>query len=151
MNVPRANHACTCIKDSSGNIKELLVTGGVGKPLFYSALDTTEIYSMKYGYWKMGPRLPYPVVGASLVIPEKSAYANVFLVGGCQYNDDEERVGQCTEILMLTNSSSKEWTEIGSLQKSRIDAVAIFMDSGSFAILSLRLYGGVLYSGQCGI
>ena len=132
MNVPRANHACTWIKDNSGNIKELLVTGGVGKPLFYSALDTTEIYSMKYGYWKMGPRLPYPVVGASLVIPEKSAYANVFLVGGCQYNDDEERVGQCTEILMLTNSSSKEWTEIGSLSESRIDAVAILMDSGSF-------------------
>ena len=139
MNVPRANHACTWIKDGSGNIKELLVTGGVGKPLFYSALDSTEIYSKKYGYWKMGPRLPYPVVGASLVIPEKSAYANVFLVGGCQYNDDEERVGQCTEILMLTNSSSKEWTEIGSLQKSRIDAVAIFMDSGLFAIFSLRL------------
>ena len=132
MNVPRANHACTWIKDHSGNIKELLVTGGVGKPLFYSALDTTEIYSIKYGYWKMGPRLPYPVVGASLVIPKKSAYANVFLVGGCQYNDDEERVGKCTEILVLANSSSKEWTEIGSLQKSRIDAVAIFMDSGSF-------------------
>ena len=132
MNVPRANHACTWIKDNSGNIKELLVTGGVGKPLFYSALDTTEIYSMKYGYWKMGPRLPYPVFGASLVIPEKSAYANVFLVGGCQYNDDEERVGQCKKVLVLTNSSSKEWTEIGSLSKSRIDAVAIFMDSGSF-------------------
>ena len=143
MNVPRANHACTWIKDKSGNIKELLVTGGVGKPLFYSAMDTTEIYSMEYGYWKMGPRLPYPVVGASLVIPEKSAYANVFLVGGCQYNDDEERVGQCKEILVLTNSSSKEWTEIGSLSKSRIDAVAIFMDSGSFAILSLRLYCGI--------
>ena len=132
MNVPRANHACTCIKDSSGNIKELLVTGGVGKPLFYSALDTTEIYSMKYGYWKMGPRLPYPVVGASIVTPQKSEDSKVFLVGGCQYNVDEERVGQCKKVLMLTNRSSKEWTEIGSLSKSRIDAVAIFMDSGSF-------------------
>ena len=131
MNVPRANHACAWIKDSSGNVKELLVTSGVGKSLVYSALDTTEIYSMKYGYWKMGPRLPYPVVGASLVIPQKSEYSKVFLVGGCQYNDDEELVGQCKKVLVLTNSSSKEWTEIGSLSKSRIDAVAIFMDSGS--------------------
>ena len=134
MNVPRSNHACTWVKDNSGNIKELLVTGGVGKPLFYSALDTTEIYSMKYGYWKMGPRLPYPVVGASLVIPQKSDYSKVFLVGGCQYNDDEERVGQCKKVLVLKNSSSNEWIEIGSLSKSRIDAVAIFMDSGSFVI-----------------
>ena len=132
MNVPRANHACTWIKDKSGNIKELLVTGGVGNPLFYSALDTTEIYSMKYGYWKMGPRLPYPLVGASIVTPQKSEDSKVFLVGGCQYNVDEERVGQCKKVLMLTNRSSKEWTEIGSLSKSRIDAVAIFTDSGSF-------------------
>ena len=132
MNVPRANHACTWIKDNSGNIKELLVTGGVGKPLSYSALDTTEIYSIKYGYWKMGPRLPFPVVGASIVTPQKSEDSKVFLVGGCQYNVDEERVGQCKTVLMLTNRSSKEWTEIGSLSKSRIDAVAIFMDSGSF-------------------
>ena len=134
MNVPRANHACTWIKDNSGNIKELLVTGGVGKPLRYGALDTTEIYSMKYGHWKMGPRLPYPLVGASLVIPQKYEDSKVFLVGGCQYNVDEERVGQCKTVLMLTNRSSKEWTEIGSLSKSRIDAVAIFMDSGSFEI-----------------
>ena len=132
MNVPRANHACTWIKDNSGNIKELLVTGGVGKPLSYSALDTTEIYSIKFGYWKMGPRLPFPVVGASIVTPQKSEDSKVFLVGGCQYNVDEERVGQCKTVLMLTNRSSKEWTEIGSLSKSRIDAVAIFTDSGSF-------------------
>ena len=142
MNVPRANHACICIKDNSGNIEELLVTGGVGNPLFYSALDTTEIYSMKYGYWKMGPRLPYPVVGASLVIPQKSEYPKVFLVGACQYNDVEERVGQCNKVLVLTNSSSKEWTEIGSLSKSRIDAAAIFMGSGSFNFFSIKLYSG---------
>ena len=139
MNVPRANHACTWIKDNSGNIKELLVTGGVGKPLSYSALDTTEIYSIKYGYWKMGPRLPFPVVGASIVTPQKSEDSKVFLVGGCQYNDDEERVGQCKNVLVLTDSSFKEWTEIGSLSKSRIDAVAIFMDSGSFEIFFFNI------------
>ena len=90
----------------------------------------------------MGPSLPYPVVGASLVIPQKSKDSKVFLVGGCQYNDDEERVGQCKKVLVLTNSSSKEWTEIGSLSKSRIDAVAIFMDSGSFDFFSIKSYSG---------
>ena len=118
MNVPRANHACTWIKDNSGNIKELLVTGGVGKPLFYSALDTTEIYSMKYEYWKMGPRLPYPLVGASLVIPQKSEDSKVFLVGGCQYNDDEERVGQCKKVLVLTNSSLRNGQKLEAFQRA---------------------------------
>ena len=86
INIPRANHACKWIGDKIGGITMLLIAGGVGNPA--KPLDSTEIYDIKNRYWKMGPRLPYPTVGASFAFAKSPYDSSSLLVGGCQNNTD---------------------------------------------------------------
>ena len=86
-----------------------------------------EIYDIKNRYWKMGPRLTYPTVGDSFAFAKNPYDSSILLVGGCQYNTDEERVGQCDKVLSIKNCSSKQWEVIRRIPMSRIDAVAMFV------------------------
>ena len=126
LNIPRANHACTDVKDKSGKIEKIMVAGGIGNMNAESPLDNTEIYIPKHTSWKMGSSLPQPTTGASLVHVEKPLPSRILLIGGCQYNPNGKRESDCSEVYAL-NENSSNWINVGKLKKSRIDSVSLLI------------------------
>ena len=129
LKIPRANHACTEVKDKNGNVKKIFVAGGVGDMNANTALDTTEIYNPRDTSWKIGPSLPYPTTGAALVNIRRTSLARIVLIGGCQYDKSGERKTPCTTVYAL-DETFKTWMITGNLRKSRIDPVALAITKG---------------------
>ena len=124
MLVPRANHACTDIKDKAGKVVKILVAGGVENVNAQSALESTEVYDVEKKYWKMGPNLFYPTLGSSLVHADKSSPSYVYLLGGCQYDKNGKRRGNCSEVYSLSENTD-DWRKVGDLNQPRTDHVAL--------------------------
>ena len=124
MNVPRADHACTVIKDKEGTIVKILVAGGVEDLHAPSGLESTEIYDVENKSWEMGPSLFYPTLGSSLVHADKSSPSYVYLVGGCQYYKNGKRRGDCSEVYGLSKHTN-DWIRVGDLKQSTINPVAL--------------------------
>ena len=124
MNVPRADHACTEVKDEDGKIVQVMVAGGVEDVNAPSPLETIEVYDVENKHWEMGPNLLYPTLGSSLVPSHKSSAAFIYLLGGCQYYKNGKRRGNCSEVYTLSEGNN-HWNIIGNLKQSRINHIAV--------------------------
>ena len=78
----RAGHSCTSLVSSFGEV-EVVVVGGVTMAGVRTVLDTVEIFNPRTGDWRLGPRLPRPLFGASML--ELSGQPVLF---GGRYQDE---------------------------------------------------------------
>ena len=94
----RAGHACTSLVSPIGEV-EVVVVGGVTMAGVRKVLDTVEIFNPRTGRWRLGPSLPRPVFGGSML--ELSGQPVLF---GGRYEDDQTGLHQSSQSYLYQNT-----------------------------------------------
>ena len=94
----RAGHSCTSLVSPIGEV-EVVVVGGVTMAGVRKVLDTVEIFNPRTGRWRLGPSLPRPIFGGSML--ELSGQPVLF---GGRYEDEDTGLHQSSQSYLYQNT-----------------------------------------------
>ena len=99
------------MKDGAGNVKSVLVTGGVN-PTTGQYFKTTELLQINEGNWNYGPDLLVKV-GWHSILSSNDKNFSAYVMGG--YNSS----GLYSKQISGLNRNTNQWEEIGNLVNPR--------------------------------
>ena len=94
----RAGHSCTSLVSPIGEV-EVVVVGGVTMAGVRKVLETVEIFNPRTGRWRLGPSLPRPIFGGSML--ELSGQPVLF---GGRYEDEDTGLHQSSQSYLYQNT-----------------------------------------------
>ena len=119
----RTSHACTTLKDTSGNFAHVLVSGGFnGQVIRY-----TEILNLATMTWSPGPHLQTGIIGGTLSAADpQEPYVGAYFIGGRAENGNHSSsvYGLAKDMSTWFIRSAGLW-EVGKLNKARYEHIAV--------------------------